>query len=54
MGSVNILEQVVSSIKFVGYKRTIFVIISRLADYIFDYRFKTDTVECVPLKNLQL
>jgi len=50
----NIYKQFMTSLKLVGFKRTLDVIASRLADYIFDLRFGIDTVECIELENLQI
>ncbi|MGH8675901.1 MAG: hypothetical protein ACREVG_16535, partial [Burkholderiales bacterium] len=37
--------QVFDSIRRIGYRRTGSVILSRLADYVFDLRYGTDTVQ---------
>ena len=37
--------QVFESIRSIGYRRTCSVVLSRLADYVFDLRYGTDTVQ---------
>jgi len=50
----NVYKQFMTSLKLVGFRRTLSVIVSRLADFSFDVKYGTDTIAWVELEECEV